>query len=148
MNKMTKEKAGASFAAGIDCSQVVFGHVAESIGLNAGDAKKIASAFGGGMWAGQTCGCVTGALMAIGYKFGHSEDGDVKTKENMLEKKYAFEKAFKEKYSSLLCKEILGYDLSIPEDMEKIMEEGLLSTLCPQVACDTCEILEQILEEK
>ena len=37
---MTKEKAGASFAAGIDCSQVVFGHVAESIGLNAGDAKK------------------------------------------------------------------------------------------------------------
>ncbi|WNX90095.1 hypothetical protein RVY71_07400 [Emergencia timonensis] len=40
MNKMTKEKAGASFAAGIDCSQVVFGHVAESIGLNAGDAKK------------------------------------------------------------------------------------------------------------
>ena len=42
--------------------------------------QKIASAFGGGMWAGQTCGCVTGALMAIGYKFGHSEDGDVKTK--------------------------------------------------------------------
>ena len=101
--------------------------MAESIGLNAGDAKKsplpLAAVVG---WA--TCGCVTGALMAIGYKFGHSEDGDVKTKENMLEKKYAFEKAFKEKYGSLLCKEILGYDLSIPEDMEKIMEEGLLST--------------------
>ncbi len=50
--------------------------------------------------------------------------------------------------SLLLCKEILGYESSIPEDMGKIMEEGLLSTLCPQVACDTCEILEQILEEK
>lgn len=148
MEKMTKEKAGASFAAGIDCSQVVFGHVAEEIGIDPDDAKKIASAFGGGMWAGQTCGCVTGALMAIGYKFGHSKDGDVQTKDKMLQKKAEFEEAFKAKYESLLCKEILGYDLSIPEEMEKIMEEGLLSTLCPQVACDACEILEQVLGEK
>lgn len=148
MEKMTKEKAGASFAAGIDCSQVVFGHAAEKIGIDPDDAKKIASAFGGGMWAGQTCGCVTGALMAIGYNFGHCKDGDVETKDNMLKKKYAFEEAFKVKHGSLICKEILGYDLSVPEEMEKIMEEGLLSTLCPQIACDACEILEQILEEK
>lgn len=148
MEKMTNDKAKASFAAGIDCSQVVLGHVAEKIGMDPDEARKIASAFGGGMWAGQTCGCVTGALMAIGYQFGHCKDGDTETKDNMLKKKYAFEEAFKAKHGSLICKEILGYDLSKPEEMEKIMEENLLFTLCPQAACHACETLEKVLEDK
>lgn len=147
MSKMTKEIANSCFGAGIDCSQVVFGYAAELMDMDQNEARKIAAAFGGGMWAGQTCGCVTGALMAIGYKFGHCEAGDNQTKQEMLEKKAAFESAFKEKHHSLICKEILGYDLTKPEEMEKIMEKQLLCTLCPQVACDTCDIIEQILKD-
>ena len=148
MEKMTPEKAGACFAGGIDCSQVVFGHAAEAIGLDKDTARRIAAAFGGGMWRGETCGCVTGALMAIGYKYGHAAEGDEETKNAMLQKKAAFEEAFTAKRGSLICKELLGYDLSKPEEMEKIMEEGLLATLCPLLAAEACGILDQVLAEK
>ncbi|MEI3339719.1 MAG: C-GCAxxG-C-C family protein [Eubacterium sp.] len=71
MEKMTTDFACDCFANGIDCSQVVFGYAAEKLGFDADTARKIAAAFGGGMWHGETCGCVVGALMAIGLKCGH-----------------------------------------------------------------------------
>lgn len=112
MYKMAKGIANACFASGIDCSQVVFGYAVELIGLNPDEARKIASPFGGGMWLGETCGCVTGALMSIGYRYGHCQAGDTKAKETMLAKKAEFEKAFKAKHRSLICKESLGYNLT------------------------------------
>ncbi|MEA4922471.1 MAG: C-GCAxxG-C-C family protein [Eubacteriaceae bacterium] len=146
--KMTEEKALKSFGGGIDCSQVVFGATAEQLGLDEKTARKISAAFGGGMWRGETCGCVTGALMAIGLKYGQSEIGESKTKEKMLAKKAEFERIFAEKNGDLICRKILKYDLSKPEEMKKIQEEKLLETLCPKLACSACRILEKILEEK
>lgn len=143
--KMTNEKALQYFGGGLDCSQVVFEHGAKLQGFDEETALKISAAFGGGMWHGHTCGCVTGALMAIGLKYGQSTLGDEKTKAKMLEKKAEFEKKFIEAHESLICKDILGYDLSIPEEMEKIMEEQLLVTLCPKLACTACDILEEII---
>lgn len=148
MEKMTPEKAGACFAGGIDCSQVVFGHAAEQIGMDKDEARRIAAAFGGGMWHGETCGCIAGALMAIGYKYGHAQEGDQETKNVMLQKKAAFEEAFTAKRGSLICRELLGYDLSKPEELEKIMEENLLTTLCPLLATEACGILDELLAEK
>ena len=143
--KMTKEKALQYFGGGLDCSQVVFEHGAELQGFDTETALKISSAFGGGMWHGHTCVCVTGALMAIGLKYGQIKLGDEKTKNEMLKVKAEFEKKFTEAHGSVICKEILGYDLSVPEEMEKIMEEQLLATLCPKLACTACEILEELL---
>ena len=83
--------------------------------------------------------------MAIGLKYGQIKLGDEKTKNEMLKVKAEFEKKFTEAHGSVICKEILGYDLSVPEEMEKIMEEQLLATLCPKLACTACEILEELL---
>ena len=77
MSDMTKEKAMQNYAGGIDCSQVVFAHGAELLGFDQKTAKKIAAAFGGGMFAGERCGCVTGALMAIGLKYGTGTVGGI-----------------------------------------------------------------------
>lgn len=145
---MTEEKALECFGGGLDCSQVVFGYGAEFLGEDKEKAMKIAAAFGGGMWNGETCGCVTGALMAIGLKYGHYKPGDEDAKNEMLAKRAEFEeefKAFAESGGSLICKEILGYDLSKEEELAKIMEEGLLTTKCPKLACHACEILEDLL---
>lgn len=143
--EITTEQIIDSYAGGIDCSQVVFGHGAELIGFDKETAIKIAAAFGGGMFAGERCGCVTGALMAIGLKYGHYKRGDKKAKDALLEKKAEFEKAFIEEHGSLVCKELLEHDLTIPEEMAKIMEENLLMTLCPVFALTACDILEEIL---
>jgi C_GCAxxG_C_C family probable redox protein len=133
------------FVQGIDCSQIVLGYAADKAGINSDEALRISSAFGGGMWAGRACGCVTGALMALGLKYGHSKPGETERKNTMLAKKNEFEQKFTAEYKSVVCKDILGYDLSIPEEMNRIMEKNLLFTLCPKVVCSACKMLDELL---
>jgi hypothetical protein len=40
---------------------------------------------------------------------------------------------------------VLGYDLSKPEEMAKIMEQNLLFTICPKAVASACKILDEIL---
>lgn len=131
---------------GLDCSQLVFAHGAEILGqMDAEEAYKIGACFGGGMMNGETCGCVTGALMAIGLKQGHHKFGDLEAKEAVFALKAEFEEAFKEANGSLICRELLGYDFSKPEDLEKIMTSDILWQKCPGYIKCACEILEDIL---
>ena len=133
------------FSQGFDCSQVVLGACADKIGLDPETAKKVAACFGGGMWYCHECGAVTGALMAIGAKYVHSQPGDQQAKNQALAKMNAFREAFSARQGSCVCREILGYDLSDPEQMAKIQAEELLTTRCPKVVRDALEILEEIL---
>lgn len=143
--KMTEAKAMELYAGGIDCSQVVFGYGADILEFDEELARKIGACFGGGMFHGETCGCVTGALMAIGLQYGHYEPGDEETKQEMMKKKAEFEEAFIKAHGSLICKELLKYDVSKPEELQKVMDEGLMVTLCPKLAVTACDILEEIL---
>ena len=142
---MTKEEIKNLFMKGIDCSQVVTGAFAEKMGMTQGQARKVSSCFGGGMMCGETCGAVTGALMVIGMVYGHSREGDQSQKEIMAAKTGEFKKLFGEKYSSCICRELLGHDISKPGEMEKVLEKGLMFDFCPRVVEDTIDILEKIL---
>ncbi len=142
---MTKEEIKNLFMQGIDCSQVVTGAFAEKMGMTQGQARKVSSCFGGGMMCGETCGAVTGALMVIGMVYGHSREGDQSQKEIMAAKTGEFKKLFGEKYSSCICRELLGHDISKPGEMEKVLEKGLMFDFCPRVVEDTIDILEKIL---
>lgn len=142
---LSKNRILELFHNGIDCSQIVFSQFSSQQGLDEDSARKISAAFGAGMFHGSTCGCVTGALMALGLKYGHSQELDHDTKNAFLEKKQQFETAFCSRFCSLSCSEILGADISTPEGMAKIQEEGLLDTLCPDLVCAACKILEELL---
>lgn len=143
--RLTQEQVLEQFSQGFDCSQVVLAQTAGHLGISEETAQKAAAAFGGGMWRGDTCGCVTGALMAIGLRYGTAVPGDSEAKNLMLAKKAEFERRFSEVNGSCICREILGHDLSVPEEMAKIQEKNLLTTRCPQVVCRTVEILEELL---
>lgn len=142
---MTKEEIKNLFMQGIDCSQVVTGAFAEKMGMTEEQARKVSSCFGGGMMCGETCGAVAGALMVIGMVYGHSREGDQSQKEIMAAKTGEFKKLFGEKYSSCICRELLGHDISKPGEMEKVLEKGLMFDFCPRVVEDTIDILEKIL---
>ena len=133
------------FGEGFDCSQIVLSNVSEKLGITKDDALKIAACFGGGMWHGETCGCVVGALIALGMKYATVEANDPEKKDALLKLKAQFEEKFCDKNGSCICKEILGYNLSIPEEMEKIQEEKLLETKCPKVVLSACDILEEMI---
>jgi C_GCAxxG_C_C family probable redox protein len=107
--------AFSRFADGFNCSQAVFSAFADDFGLDEDTALKVASGFGGGMGRmAETCGAITGAMMVLGLKFG-SASPDWKTKELVYEKVREFADCFKARNGSLLCRDLLGCDVSTPE---------------------------------
>ena len=145
IEKVSEEIVADLFKQEIDCSQIVLGHAANKIGMKSEDALKISSAFGGGMWCGRTCGCVSGALMALGMKYGYSEPNMTEQKNLIIAKRAEFEQKFAAEHGSVVCREILGYDLSKPEEMDQVMEKNLFFTICTKAVCSACKILDEML---
>lgn len=143
-NEKLIEKVAADFASGLHCSQVTFGHAAEKLGFDEKTAKKIGAGFGGGMFNGERCGAVTGALMGLGLKYGHSCAEDKPNEAEMQAKRVQLEKAFLEKYDSLLCKDILGANIGTPEGLAEIKEKNLTSG-CAELTAYVCQILDELL---
>lgn len=142
---MKSEEIKKLFIQGIDCSQVVTEHFAEFLELDKDFMRRMSSCFGAGMMRGETCGSVTAALMVIGLKYGHYKEGDSEQKAVMREKSERFKSLFLEKYGSTMCRELLDYDLSKPEELEKAIESGKLLDFCPKLTEQTIEILKNIL---
>jgi C_GCAxxG_C_C family probable redox protein len=142
------EQAVERFKEGFNCSQAVLSSYSEQLGLDCQKAFKIATGFGGGMGRmGQTCGAVTGAFMVLGLKYGNTTAEDKKSKAKTYEKIVEYANKFKTRNSSVVCKELLGCDISRPEGMKKAQEDGLFVSVCPKMVQDAAEILEDMLEE-
>lgn len=140
--KIIQEK----FIQGYDCSQVVFAHFAEKLGISEEEANKVAACFGGGMMQGDTCGAFTGALMAIGLKYGHYDaDTLLVQKEGMMAKYSEFKTLYYKRYETNKCKDLLGYDVSIPEQLQEALSSGRMLSFCPKVVKNVIEVLEKML---
>jgi len=143
---MTKsEKALAYFNNNYNCSQSVLTAFAPELGLSEDQCLKVSCSFGGGMARHQkTCGAVTGALMAIGLKYGKALNEDEAKKMNTYAKTSEFLKAFEEANLSTVCKDLLdGLDMRNEEDAKKIKELNLFRVKCDKYV----EIAVKILEE-
>lgn len=142
-----KLEAKKYFSNGFRCSQAVFAVFSEALGLKKELALKIATPFGGGFDRGDYCGAYVGALMAIGLKYGSCQGNDDDAIEETKEMKALFEKEFLKTEKGLLCKEILGYDKSIPEELEVIKSQEIAKDICPKVVDRAVEIVEEIFKE-
>lgn len=125
-----------------NCSQTVFSLFADELGLDEKTALKIASGFGGGMACAETCGAVTGSYMVIGMKHGHStSDPEKKAKTKQLIQKFNTE--FKKVHGSLICKNLIEYDISIPEEAAAASDAGVFKSKCPGFIKTACTILDK-----
>ena len=141
------EKSVNYFKNGFNCSQAVLATFAEDFGLSEEMALKIATQFGGGARKGEMCGAVSGALMVLGLKFGHYHYNAPEEKGNAYKIAEEFMNRFIEKKGTVVCRELLGYDVSKPEDMLKIKELDLFKSTCPKMIQCATEIVEQMLQE-
>jgi C_GCAxxG_C_C family probable redox protein len=104
------------FTEGLNCAQSVFSSLLKESGLDKREAAKIASAFGGGiMDMGKTCGAVTGALMALGLKYGTVFPYEYEKKMILKEKANEFLSSFQKEFGSLEC-EYLRNQFPDPSD--------------------------------
>lgn len=145
---MQKERADTLFRGDCNCAQAVFMAFAPELGLDEDVARKIAGPFGGGIGSrGETCGAVSGALMALGFQMTPVEDLQT-GKQRLKAMTGRFLKEFEEKYGSIKCKELLPYDISKPEERKKAQEEGVFRSICREYVRGSSCILQDILAAK
>ena len=134
------ENAVQLFENGYLCSQAVFTVFCEEFGLSKEDSFKIGACFGSGMHQGEVCGACTGALMALGLKYGES-------KEKCNEVSVMFFEKFIEENGSYICRDLLCCDISTSEGVEYAVNHNLFKDFCPKMVASAVEITEKILEK-
>lgn len=145
---MTKsEKALDLFSNNFNCSQAVLTAFAPDFDLDETLALKLGTSFGGGARNGEICGAVSGALLVLGLKYGHFQADNNEQKSRAYQIAAEYTKRFKEINGSIVCRDLLGYDLTKPEEMACIKEKGLFGDVCPKMIKCAVEVLESVLAE-
>ena len=138
------EKALSNFEKGMNCAQSVLATFGPSFGLDEKICIRIASPFGGGIGHIQEiCGAVSGAIMAIGLKHGAGTDQrDKRDRINGLAQEFI--RAFKKKNNSILCRDLLGFDISTQSGLIEARNRGIFK-VCPGYVRSAAEILDLML---
>lgn len=143
-----EERANELLKQDYHCSQALFGAFAGDFGLDIKTALKLSTCFGVGMRQGDVCGCVTASLMILGVAFGFDDPQDRELEVFGNKKTEEFVRLFKEAMGGRYrCKDILHTDVSKPEGMARMRQEGLKFKICPHALAASIEILENMLEE-
>ena len=148
MYREKKEIAANYFKNNFNCAQAVFTTFATEEGIPEELALKIATQFGGGCRKGEVCGAVSGALMVLGLKHGHCHRNAPEEKAHAYGIGEAFMNRFIEENGTVVCRGLLGYDLSKPEDMAIIRELGLFQSICPKMVQSATEIVARMLMDE
>lgn len=126
---MTADEIRQEFLRGRNCAQCVLEEFGEETCFDIKETDRMAACFGGGMYMGQTCGAVTGALMAIGMAGGGREQAE------------EFEKKFSENCGSCVCSELLSGMMPAAA-----RESGRMLEVCPGYVETAVRLLREILE--
>lgn len=146
MNRESSDEAVTLFNRGYFCSQAVLCTYCEQFGLDKETACRIAPPFGAGIgYTGNMCGAVAGALMVIGLKFGNTDPDDMDAKKKVFAATQEFIVEFVDRHATINCTELLGYDLSDPEQLHEARRGGVMREKCPVFVRDAADILELIL---
>lgn len=124
------EKAVKQFLEGYNCAQSVLLTIFEHWDIRNDLVPKIATGFGGGIGrCGSVCGALAGGVMAISVKYGTNEPSPEKRL-----KTYAlaneFYKKFEKQHGSVLCRELIGYNLSNPKELKKAQQSKVFEKKC------------------
>ena len=122
---------------GLNWGQVVLDFLAEDIGISKDLAFRLGSLLGSGLNKGSVCGAITSAYIALGLKYGNDMS---LTKQKMKE----FDKEFLELNQYFTCEELLGANVTIPGEREKIIASGIKGKVCPKAISTSIEILKKL----
>ena len=140
------ENAKTTFMKGFNCSQAVLSSFGEEFGLDPIMAYRVAAAFGGGMGhMGDTCGSVTGAFMVIGLKYGLTVADGSQSHKDAFTAVQDFVAQFKSRYGSIVCRDLLGFNISDRNAFREAMKQGIPQKICPKLVQDAADIVEGLI---
>lgn len=129
------------------CSQAVLASFADELGITEEIALKLGSCFGGGMRKGEVCGACTGALMALGLKYGMNSVGDFDNQKIADEYAKKFLNEFAKQNGSYLCRQLMKCNLANDDERQYAREHGLFASICPKLIESAVVIAEQLMNE-
>ena len=128
------KKASELYISGLYCSQAVLGAFCEKYNIDESIAFRISFGLNSGCRCADVCGAVSGALLVVGLKHGDDKViGNLKTEEYIS--------IFKEKNGSIICRDLLGCDISTPDGKEKALIKNLFKTRCVDMVTSAAQIL-------
>ncbi|MEW6754658.1 MAG: C-GCAxxG-C-C family protein [Candidatus Latescibacterota bacterium] len=132
------------FRGGCACSQAVLAAYGEGLGLDGQSALRLAAGFAGGMRRAETCGAVTGAIMVLGLR--HAGEGCERAagRAEIYARVVEFTDRFRGQNGGLLCRDLLGCDISTPEGMQQARERDLFRTRCVDLVGSAAGLLEEM----
>ncbi len=136
------DQAIAHFRNGYNCAQSVLLALYLHMDIDGENAliPKIAAGFGGGIGrCGSVCGALTGSIMAVGIKNAPNEPGIEKRAQTYAHAK-ALYKQFEKEQGTVLCRELIKYDLSNPEQATKFRQEKVQEKVCHKLIKTAIEI--------
>jgi hypothetical protein len=86
--------------------------------------------------------------MALGLLAGNNSLEPIEQKELSYSLAREFVDEFLRRRGSTQCRELLGIDISTPEGLERVREEGLAETLCPELVRDAAKILSEMIQKQ
>ncbi len=138
------DKAAENFTNGLNCAQSVLSAYGPGLGLDKETCIRIAAPFGGGMGHVQeVCGAVSGALMVIGLRHGEGT-AERDRRDHVIELAQRFINSFKERFGSVLCRDLIACDISTREGLRKARELGAF-TVCADYVRAAGELLDNNL---
>lgn len=135
------ERAVSLFKEGFNCAQSVLIAMQEYWDVTKPSEPKVASAFGGGIGRrGSLCGALTGGIIAIGVQFG-SNKPSAKYREKAYSRALKFFNRFNQELGSVLCRDLIGYDLTNPDELENARASDAFMNKCAPIVQKAVEIL-------
>ena len=129
---------------GLNCAQSVLAVFCEKYGIDSNMALKMCSGLGAGFRFGEICGAVSGAVFVIGLKYGQGITENKEEKNECNRKTVEFINLFREKNKAVVCRDILGFDISIQEEYKQAQKQNLFQTTCVDMIKSAVTLLEQL----
>jgi C_GCAxxG_C_C family probable redox protein len=139
-------RALATFEEGFNCAQAVLSAFGPDLGLEESMSLRAAQSFGGGIaHRGELCGALSGALIALGLRYGKTEGADDASRDRTYAKAAELLTRFEERFGSCHCRTLIGYDLTDPAQYAMAKESAVFRETCPRFVTEAAALLETLL---
>ncbi|MBP1676974.1 MAG: GCAxxG family protein [Bacteroidetes bacterium] len=147
MSSQKSTFAVQTFASSYNCSQSVFSVFAPDFGISRDLSLRLAGPLGAGIARRQeTCGAVTGALLALGLKYGKGENGTDEDKKRAFAVAQDFIQDFEAQFGSIVCLHLLDNNcMDTEEGAAAINKEDMFRTRCTKYVKFAVEKTEELL---
>jgi len=147
MKETLKSKVEEALSYGekyFNCCTAVLAAYAPELGMDRELAVRLTRGMPGIGCLDNVCGAVSGATMVIGLKTSNENNiNDMEAQHKTNEIVREFVARFRDRYSSIECRELLGYDISTREKVEAAVKEGAFIN-CNKYVGYAVEILEEL----